>query len=132
LVRNKKCNERDYNFAKKVYLEIAESGVYITNLAKCTQTDARPLKNKIFKEYLPIMEQEIKTILPQRIFTLGNQVSSVLLNKRVSVNDYKDLEKETLFIQGTKFDVYPVYYPIGQGQKSSAFAEKRIKKVLRL
>ena len=42
----------DYEFSKRVYDGITEKSVYITNLAKCTQEDARPLPNTVFKTVL--------------------------------------------------------------------------------
>ncbi len=40
-------------FAKQIYRELAHKKFYITNLAKCTQPDARPLSNHVFKQYMP-------------------------------------------------------------------------------
>jgi len=62
-----------------LYRHLAAQSIYITNLAKCTQTDAAALKDYVFKEYLPLMHEEISSIKPDKIITFGNQVSSVLL-----------------------------------------------------
>lgn len=41
------------DFAQLVYQSLADRQLYITNLSKSTQTDARPLPNSVFREYLP-------------------------------------------------------------------------------
>ncbi len=68
------------SFAERVYQQLADRKLYITNLSKSTQTDARPLPNSVFQEYLPGFHQELRTIQPKRIITFGNQVSSILLD----------------------------------------------------
>ena len=46
-------------FCEEVYDNIKKHKVFITNLGKCTQIDARPLTNNYFKDYLPLLEKEI-------------------------------------------------------------------------
>jgi uracil-DNA glycosylase len=120
-----------YNFAEEVYTKVAQKKVYITNLAKCTQLDARPLHNKIFKEYLDIMKQEIALINPKHIIAFGNQVSSILLERPIKVSDYKDAEYEELIVHKKIYKVYPVFYPVGQGRRNMPQAIERIKKIWR-
>lgn len=124
-----KQNEWDEKFSNDVYKNIESKKIYITNLAKCTQIDARPLKDSVFKEYLNLIYEEIEFIKPQKIITFGNQVSSVLLNKKISVSNYLNLEFEDLKIQNS-FPVYPVYYPVGQGRRNQPLAINRIKKIM--
>lgn len=113
-------------FSNKVYGEIENNKIFITNLAKCTQIDARPLSNKVFKEYLDLMYKEIELIHPQKIVTFGNQVSSILLNKNIRVSKYMNTEYEVL----NNYYVYPTYYPVGQGRRNMSLAIERIKKIL--
>ena len=61
-IKNKKGSEWTPLFAKEVYQNITDHKVFITNLGKCTQIDARPLKDSYFKDYLPLLEKEIKII----------------------------------------------------------------------
>lgn len=117
------------NFAAEVYKQVAENKIYITNLAKCTQSDAKPLKNSVFKSYLEIMFNEIVQINPKCIISFGNQVSSILLNKPISVSDYTGEGREILTINGKKFTLYPVYYPVGQGRRNMPLAITKIKEV---
>lgn len=123
---NLKPDQWDCNFAEEVYTDIEEHSVYITNLAKCTQIDARPLSNNVFQEYLELMFKEIGIVKPKKIVTFGNQVSSILLSKNISVSNYTNLEKEV--IRG--YDIYPTYYPVGQGRRNMPLAIERIKKIM--
>jgi len=87
-IQNLKANEWTENFAEKLYKEIAKKKIYITNLAKCTQRDARPLGDKVFKDYLISTLEELAILQPKHIISFGNQVSSVLLGKKIKVSEY--------------------------------------------
>ncbi len=116
--------------ALSLYSHIADQSIYITNLASCTQPDARPLKNEIFRDYLPLLRKEIQIIQPKKIITFGNQVSSILLQKTISVSNYLGVESENLVIDGDVFKVFPTYYPVGQGQRNMPKAIKRIQLII--
>ncbi|SRR6266511_6475712 len=68
---------------------------------------------------------------PKIIFAFGNQVSSILLGKPIKVSAYEGNPptggKEVLKISGKTFDVYPIYYPVGQGRKNMFRAIERMK-----
>lgn len=119
-------NER---FALNLYNELSKKFLYITNLAKCTQTDAKTLKNDVFRNYLQNTLEEIYLVNPTRIISFGNQVSSILLDKNIKVSEYENRDAETLVIKDKKFNVYPVYYPVGQGMRNMGKAIKRIKNI---
>jgi len=121
----------DKKSAQAVYEELARQKIYITNLAKCTQIDARHLPDSVFKAYVPSTKKEIVLVNPKRILTFGNQVNSILLEKPTSVSEYKGVEKESCFVGRKLFDVYPVYYPIGQGRRNQPLAVKRIRAILK-
>jgi len=126
------ASEWDSNTAEEVYKDLSQNNVYITNLAKCTQVDAKPLPDKVFSDYLEHTKQEILLIKPKHIVTFGNQVSSVLLNKKISVSDYKKTENETIYIEGSVFNVYPTFYPVGQGRRNQTLSVKRIQAIINL
>jgi len=126
-----KYNEWSAAFAKEIYKELQRSGIYVTNLAKCTQADARHLKDSTFKNYVDLLFREISLICPQKVIAFGNQVSSIILNKPVSVNRYKGIQKEVLKIRNKSFNVYPVYYPVGQGRRNMPLAMRRVRKVVK-
>lgn len=119
------------NFSLEVYKEIAKNSIYISNLAKCTQTDARPLKDKIFKDYLALIYEEIEHIKPEHIVSFGNQVSSILLNKKVTVSGYTKNTCEILKIKKHEYKVYPTFYPVGQGMRNLPKAIERIHAILK-
>jgi len=118
------------DFANSIYSELKNKKVFVTNLAKCTQLDSRPLGNNVFKNYLDLMLQEITSINPRNIISFGNQVSSILIGKLVSVGDYTGIKNEELKIGDRTFKVYPTYYPVGQGRRNMPLAIRRIKKVI--
>ena len=126
-----KPGQWEEGFARNLYSELKSKKVFITNLAKCTQVDARPLKNTVFKNYRELMLKEIEVIKPRNIVCFGNQVSSVLLNKAISVSDYVGTKNEILRINADTYRVYPTYYPVGQGRRNMPMAIKRIKKILK-
>ena len=51
-INEKKPKDWDYQFCDYVYDEISKNKVFITNLGKCTQIDARPLPNEVLKNIL--------------------------------------------------------------------------------
>ena len=102
-------------FASNVYNEVSSKKYFITNLGKCTQIDARPLPNAVYKEYLELFEREIEIINPKVIILFGNQVSSIVLDKKISVSRCR--KKEFIkTINGKDYKCYSVYYPIGNGR----------------
>ena len=125
-----KSDEWTEKFAEQLYQEIAQKKVYITNLAKCTQADARPLKDKVFKDYLVYTQKELALLQPKHIITLGNQVSSILLGKPIKVSEYTKKEYESLTIEKQIYRVYPTFYPVGQGMRNMPAAIKRIQEIL--
>jgi DNA polymerase len=124
-INSKKPNDWDYQFSEKVYKKVKDNSIYITNLSKATQIDARPLKNDVFKRYLAFFNDEISSIAPKIIITFGNQVSSVLLNKNIKVSEYRK-KYEIIDVNGSKVKVFPVYYPVGQGMRNIKKAKEDI------
>lgn len=116
-----KGNDWDAAFAQTLYQSIADKKIYITNLGKCTQIDARPLPNKVFKEYLSLLEREIDFIKPNIIITFGNQVSSILLNQPISVSTCRKAYY-TKEINEKEYKIYPTFYPVGQGMRNIELA----------
>lgn len=117
--------------AQTIYQDIALHSVYITNLAKCTQPDARPLTNKVMREYRTLMLKELDLLNPQAVVTFGNQVSSVIIGKSITVSNYPDSEYEELTTNNFKHLLFPTYYPIGQGTRNLLKAVSRIRKIQR-
>lgn len=115
--------------SRRIYQDLASRKIYITNFAKCTQPDARPLSGKIFKEYQKLMYQEIVLVRPRNIVTFGNQVSSILLGRKITISRHNGLP-QPLILGKVTFTVYPVYYPVGQGMRNMSQAVDTIGKIL--
>ena len=114
-IRSIKGNEWSENFAEEVYANVKKHKYFITNLGKCTQIDARELPDNIYKEYLYLLEKEIEIINPKVVILFGNQVSSIVLNEKISVSQCrKKLFKKD--INGKKYNFYSVFYPVGNGR----------------
>ncbi len=113
-IKERRPKDWDYEFCDYVYEEITDRKLFITNLGKCTQIDARPLPDEVLTKYLDLLFKEIDIIKPKVIITFGNQVSSIILNKKIAVseNRKKCHERE---INKNLYKVYPVYYPVGNG-----------------
>lgn len=114
-IKRRKGNEWDEDFSFQVYKNIAKHKVFITNLGKCTQVDARPLPDFVYKEYLELLFKEFSIIKPKVIVLFGNQVSSVVLNEKISVSTVR--KKEFIKkIGNDKYKMYSVFYPVGNGR----------------
>lgn len=89
--------------------------IFITNLGKCTQLDARAIPNEVYKQYLNLLEKEIEIVDPKVIILFGNQVSTVFLNEKISVSQCR--KKEFIKkINGKEYKCYSIFYPIGNGR----------------
>ena len=111
-IKSIKGSEWTYEFAEEVYGQVAKNKFYITNLAKCTQIDARPLPDSVYKDYLNLFMKEMDIVNPKVIILFGNQVSSVVLGEKISVSQVRKQE----FTLKKKFKCYSVYYPVGNGR----------------
>lgn len=110
-IKSLKADEWTEDFAREVYDDITNHKVFITNLGKCTQVDARVIKDSVYKEYLNLLFKEFEIIKPKVIVLFGNQVSSIVLNRKISVSTCR---KELFEYNGYKF--YSVFYPVGNGR----------------
>lgn len=113
-IMSKKPKDWDYLFSEKVYKNVKENNYFITNLGKCTQVDARPLSDDVLGSYLKLLLKEIDIIKPKVIVTFGNQVSSIVLGKKISVSQNRKTYYEKK-IKGNVYKIFPVYYPVGNG-----------------
>lgn len=125
-----KSGEWSNELAIKLYTALAKKKVYVTNLARCTQPDARHVPNMVFQESLPVTFREIAVVRPKVIISFGNQVSSNLLQQPIFVSKWRG-KKENLHIGKNAFPVYPVYYPVGMGMQNMPKAVADIKKIMK-
>lgn len=114
-IKSIKSSEWTEEFAEEVYTSVKNHKYFITNLGKCTQVDARPLPDSVYLEYLKLFEKEMSIVNPKVIILFGNQVSSIVLNQKISVSQVrkKCFLKE---LNGKTYKCYPVFYPVGNGR----------------
>ena len=114
-IKKIKGNEWTEEFAKEVYKDVEKHKYFITNLGKCTQIDARELPNSVYEKYLDLLKQEIEIVNPKVVVLFGNQVSSIVLEQKISVSQCR----RKLFkhkINNREYNFYAVYYPVGNGR----------------
>ena len=99
-IQSIKGSEWTEDFASEVYDNVKKHKYFITNLGKCTQVDARPLPDSIY---------------PKVIVLFGNQVSSIVLNEKISVSGCRKQEFMKK-IDGKEYRCYSVFYPVGNGR----------------
>lgn len=129
-IKSIKGTEWTEEFASKVYEDISNHKSFVTNLGKCTQKDARPLPNSVYKAYLELLEKEITIINPKVIILFGNQVSSIVLNQKISVST----SRKKLYIKeinNQKYKCYCVYYPVGNGRYNIDKSIEDIKEIMK-
>lgn len=113
-IMSRKPQEWNEKFADLVYNNVEKHKCFITNLGKCTQVDVRVLPNSVYNQYLDLLCKEIEIINSKIIITFGNPVSSILLDRTISVSQCRK-QNFSRNIVGNNYRVYPVYYSIGNG-----------------
>ncbi len=118
------------DFVVSLYQSLVDKRVYITNLGKCTQLDARALPDKVLQAYLEHTYAEVAVLQPKHIVTFGNQVSSIFLQKKVSVSQYLEIQSEQMQLNDQILNVYPTYYPVGLGMRNIDKAIARVASII--
>lgn len=129
-IRSKKPADWTEEFCENVYQEVERRGLWITNLAKCSQDDARPLPDEIFLQYKDLLKEELAMINPQKVFFFGNQVSSIVLEQPITVSTVRQ-KKFVLDLGETKAESYAIFYPVGNGRFNQDKAIFDIKSILK-
>ena len=114
-IRSIKGKEWTVSFAYEVYENVCKHQYFLTNLGKCTQVDARELPDEVLKKYLFLLKKEIAIVKPKVIILFGNQVSSIVIGKKISVSQVRR-QKFVKRIFGEDYTFYAVYYPVGNGR----------------
>ena len=129
-IKAKKPREWTPEFCDEVYDEVKKQKLWITNLAKCTQDDARPLPDHIFLQYKDLLKTELNMVKPEKVLFFGNQVSSIMLDEKITVSTARQ-KKFDLYLNSERFDAYAVYYPVGNGRFNQSKAVEDIKEILK-
>lgn len=129
-IKSIKGSEWTEEFASEVYRDVTKHKVFITNLGKCTQVDARALPDTTYQEYLELLENEFQVVNPKVIILFGNQVSSIVLEEKISVSKVR----RQYFLKEINHQVYKfysVYYPVGNGRFNIDKAIEDIKWIMK-
>ena len=131
LAKIKEKSPKDWNeeFCEEVYDEVKKNKMWITNLAKCSQDDARPLPDEIFLQYKDLLKEELSLVKPKRIFFFGNQVSSIVLDEKITVSTSRQ-KKFSLSLKENTCDCYAIFYPVGNGRFNQSKAIEDIRAIL--
>lgn len=129
-IKAKKPREWTPEFCDEVYDEVKKQKLWITNLAKCTQDDARPLPDHIFLQYKDLLKTELNMVKPEKVLFFGNQVSSIMLDEKITVSTARQ-KKFDLYLNSERFDAYAVFYPVGNGRFNQSKAVEDIKEILK-
>lgn len=131
LLQIKEKSPKDWtpSFCEEVYNEVKRNKLWITNLAKCSQDDARPLPDEIFLNYTDLLKQELALVKPKKIFFFGNQVASLMLGQPITVSTARKNSFQ-LEIAGHIYDCYAIYYPVGNGRFNQPKAIEDIRKII--
>lgn len=128
-IRGKKGSEWTEEFAELVYHQVKKHKYFITNLGKCTQVDARELPDSVYIKYLHLLEKEICIVKPKVTILFGNQVSSIVLDQKISVSQVRK-KRFIKNIDGEEYTFYSVYYPVGNGRFNMHKAIEDIKWIM--
>lgn len=128
-IKNKKAMDWTYEFADEVYECVNKHKYFITNLGKCTQVDARPLKDEVYLEYLKLLYKEFEIINPKVIVLFGNQVSSIVLDTKISVSECR-CKLFSKKINEKEYKFYSVYYQVGNGSFNAPKAIEDLKYII--
>ncbi|MCT4661174.1 MAG: uracil-DNA glycosylase [Tissierellales bacterium] len=100
-------------------LKLQRKDLYITNVVKFRPTKLsvktgkpinRPPKKDEISSFKPYLIEEIETIKPKVIVTLGNTPLKALLGDKVNIGQCHG-EIQTLDLNGIEFDLMPLYHP---------------------
>ena len=128
-IKAKKPKDWTPEFCEYVYNEVKKQALWITNLAKCTQDDARPLSDDVFIKYKDLLKKELSIINPKKIFFFGNQVSSIMLDEKITVSTARQ-KKILLKLDDKIYESYAIFYPVGNGRFNQHKAVEDIKAIL--
>jgi len=102
------------SLAKDLYQQVAQSGFYITNYSKLTQSHSDAPTDGSYEFSAHWLQKELKLLQPKAVIALGTEIY-----KRITGGSIKLSEAITLLPQFFKqtSPVIPCYYPLGRGQR---------------
>ena len=128
-IQRMKASDWNDAFTSELYAYVAKQNIYITNLSKASQTDAKHLKNTLYKSYLELFLQEMHIVSPKKIIAFGGQVNSVIYGKNIQIADWRK-KHFSLDYNEKCYTIYPVYYPVWQWMRNISLAKEDITYIL--
>ena len=124
-------NQWDENSICSVLNQITSSGLYFTNIVKCTAPNGDPPSKSEVENSKALLMEEISIVKPKNILAFGLLPFKALTGRAIKLSEYFTPEKikpvDSVDIKGEKYPVYPCYFPVGRGNpKKSAEALIRI------
>ena len=78
---------------------------------------------------MDLLFKEIELLKPKKIISFGNQVSSIFLGQNINVSKCRK-QCYNKQIGDIVYDIYPTYYPIGNGMRNIDKALEDLKYIL--
>lgn len=112
---------------RRIEKSLAENGVYITNVVKCTQPHPRYPDKSVIKEDRPLLLREIETVDPRFIVTFGLVPFRALTGRDIRLQECLDAVQHGTYrpircpdLGGKDRDILPCYFPVGRGNQQKA------------
>lgn len=112
---------------RKILQDIKERKIYLTNLSKCTRSDASYPNRETVDYHLRILKEELKILKPQIIISLGLFPFEKLIGQKIKLlRYYKDVVAGNIKTfslvkhSNLKSKVVPCYFPTGRGNPKRA------------
>ena len=93
-IQNKKPKDWDYKFCDYLYETVSNKKIFITNLGKCTQVDARPLSDEVLGKYFNLSNNN--SILISEIQKQKNKI--ICINDSDLSVDFEKCKKELKYV----------------------------------
>ena len=112
---------------ERVEESLVDNDVYITNLVKCAQRHPDNPLQKVIKEDLSLLMEEIDIVSPQHIVVFGGLVFKTITGDSIVLRDCLDAVRngsyspyQSIEIKKKSYPVLPCYFPVGRGNPRGA------------
>lgn len=122
----------DAEFTEKLYKYLEEEQLYLTNIVKKAEIDARLPQSKLIKDYSDIFFKEIELVNPKKIVVFGKIPMSVFMSSSIALKEcYRYLEEKWKLrtVNFNNKEVIPCYFPVWLGRRNKPQAVDILKKL---
>jgi len=110
-------------YTKQIQNELAKNRLFLTNIVKCCYDHSLYPEDRVIKEQINMLAEEIKIVRPKMIVAFGELVYKTLTGKNIKLAGYWNDRKrkgDSEIISGLKIPIIPCYFPIGRGNPKKA------------